>query len=126
MISKIPITKSVEAKIYFHMGGSILRITVLPRVEVEVVYNCVPTAPSKSRIRGTRSMWTSVAVVYNYRRPHLVTSLDHLYKKLRDDLQLPNDCVIHSLPHTFLTRFGEAGADAFTMDRNALSNASPT
>jgi integrase len=49
--------------------------------------------------------------------PHLVTSLDHLHKKLRDDLQLPNDCVIHSLRHTFLTRFGEAGA--FTIKKVA-------
>jgi integrase len=35
-------------------------------------------------------------------KPYLVTSLDHLHKKLRSDLQLPNDCVIHSLRHTFL------------------------
>ena len=44
---------------------------------------------------------------------------DHLHKKLRDNLQLPNDCVIHSLRHTFLTRFGEAGADAFTIKKVA-------
>ena len=49
---------------------------------------------------------------------YLVTSLDHLHKKLRDNLQLPNDCVIHSLRHTFLTRFGEAGA-AFTIKKVA-------
>jgi len=34
-------------------------------------------------------------------------------------LQLPKDCVIHSLRHTFLTRFGEAGADAFTIKKVA-------
>ena len=50
-------------------------------------------------------------------KPYLVTSLDHIDKKLRSDLQLPNDCVIHSLRHTFLTRFGEAGADAFTIKK---------
>jgi integrase len=38
---------------------------------------------------------------------------------LLGDLQLPNDCVIHSLRHTFLTRFGEAGADAFTIKKVA-------
>jgi hypothetical protein len=33
---------------------------------------------------------------------YLVTLLDHLHKKLRDDLQLPNDCVVHSFPsHVF-------------------------
>jgi len=51
--------------------------------------------------------------------PYLVTSLDHLHKRLRDDFQLPNDCVIHSLRQTFLTRFGEAGADAFTIKKVA-------
>jgi len=48
-----------------------------------------------------------------------IVSYHHLHKKLRDDLQLPNDCVIHSLRHTFLTRFGEAGADAFTIKKVA-------
>ena len=52
-------------------------------------------------------------------KPYLVTSLDHIHKKLRADLELPNDCVIHSLRHTFLTRFGEAGADAFTIKKVA-------
>ncbi len=51
--------------------------------------------------------------------PYLVTSLDHLHTKVRADLRLPNDCVIHSLRHTFLTRFGEAGADAFTIKKVA-------
>jgi integrase len=55
-------------------------------------------------------------------KPYLVTSLDHLHKKLRLDLQLPKDCVIHSLRHTFLTRFGEAGADAFTIKKVAGHN----
>ena len=48
-----------------------------------------------------------------------MTSLDHLHKKLRGDLQFPNDCVIHCSRHTFLTRFGEAGADAFTIKKVA-------
>jgi len=30
-----------------------------------------------------------------------IVSYHHLQKKLMDDLQLPNDCVIHSLRHTF-------------------------
>lgn len=52
-------------------------------------------------------------------KPYLATSLDHIHKKLRGDLQLPKDCVIHSFRHTFLTRFGEAGADAFTIKKVA-------
>jgi integrase len=52
-------------------------------------------------------------------KPYLVTSLDPLHKRLREDLRLPTDCVIHSFRHTFLTRFGEAGADAFTIKKVA-------
>ena len=48
-----------------------------------------------------------------------MTSLDHFHKELRDDLQPVKDRVIHSLRHTFLTRFGEAGADAFTIKKVA-------
>jgi len=31
---------------------------------------------------------------------------DQVHKKLRDDLQLPKGCVVHSFRPTFLTRFG--------------------
>jgi len=69
-----------------------------------------------NRSLGSKSEY----VFANYAgKPYLVTSLDHLHKKLRGDLQLPKDCVIHSLRHTFLTRFGEAGADAFTIKKAA-------
>ena len=43
-----------------------------------------------------------------------VTSLDHLHSKLRKQLGMSPDFVIHGLRHTMLTRFGE-GADAFTI-----------
>jgi len=32
---------------------------------------------------------------------------------------LPEDAVLHSLRHSFLTRLGEAGADAFTIQKLA-------
>jgi integrase len=69
----------------------------------------------------SRSLESKSEYVFaNHRgEPYLVTSLDHLHKKIREDLQLPTDCVIHSLRHTFLTRFGEAGADAFTIKKVA-------
>jgi integrase len=41
------------------------------------------------------------------------------FKKMRDALGLPWDCVIHSTRHTFCTRLGERGADAFTIQRLA-------
>jgi integrase len=39
--------------------------------------------------------------------------------KLRENLDLPAGFVIHGLRHTFLTRLGAAGADAFTIKRVA-------
>jgi site-specific recombinase XerD len=37
------------------------------------------------------------------------------FRRIREKLGLPWDCVIHSLRHSFLTRLGEAGADAFSI-----------
>src|SRR6266850_2819461 len=69
------------------------------------------------------SAWDPTSSEYvfaNYAgKPYPVTSLDHLHKKVRGDLHLPKDCVIHSFRHTFLTRFSEAGADAFTIKKVA-------
>ncbi len=47
--------------------------------------------------------------------PMLVSSLDHIHAKLRTGLKLSSGFVLHSLRHTFLTRLGESGADAFTI-----------
>jgi integrase len=68
-----------------------------------------PTAQSMLVNRSLES--TSEYVFANSKgSPYLVTSLDHIHSKIRANLQLSKDCVIHSLRHTFLTRFGEAGA----------------
>jgi len=58
-------------------------------------------------------------------RPYLVMSIDYLHSEVRDPLRLPKDFVIHSLRHTFGTRLGEAGADAFTIMR-AMGHSSVT
>jgi site-specific recombinase XerD len=41
------------------------------------------------------------------------------FRKLRDAMKLPKDCVVHACRHTFCTRLGEAGADAFEIQRLA-------
>jgi len=41
------------------------------------------------------------------------------FRKLRDKMKLPKDCVVHACRHTFCTRLGEAGADAFEIQRLA-------
>jgi len=54
--------------------------------------------------------------------PMLVTSLDHLHRRVcepvvdgKKQVLFPREFVLHGLRHTFLTRLGEAGADAFTI-----------
>jgi integrase len=81
----------------------------------------VSLTPRAQEVLVNRSLESKSEYVFanSAGHPYLVTSLDHLHKKLRDDLQLPNNCVIHSLRHTFLTRFGEADADAFTIKKVA-------
>jgi integrase len=41
------------------------------------------------------------------------------FAAMRDKLKLPWDCVLHSTRHTFCTRLGESGCDAFTIQRLA-------
>lgn len=55
-------------------------------------------------------------------KPMLVTSLDHLHRRVcepmvdgKKQVIFPREFVLHGLRHTFLTRLGEAGADAFTI-----------
>ncbi len=52
-------------------------------------------------------------------KPFLASSLAHQHTDVRTSTKLPADFVIHSLRHTFLTRLGAAGADAFTIMRIA-------
>ena len=48
-------------------------------------------------------------------RPYLVQSVDHLHKKVRGTIQMSAEIVIYSLCHTWGTRLGAPGADAFTI-----------
>jgi len=51
----------------------------------------------------------------NSDKPMLVSSLDHMHARTRRALKLPQTFVLHSLRHTFLTRLGLAGVEAFTI-----------
>jgi integrase len=50
-------------------------------------------------------------------RPMLGASLDHLHAECRKTLKMPTEFVLHCVRHTYGTRLGEAGADAFTIMR---------
>ena len=47
--------------------------------------------------------------------PLSVSTLEAQHKRMKELLRLPADAVIHSFRHTFGTRLGETGADAFTI-----------
>jgi integrase len=47
--------------------------------------------------------------------PFSDSDLDHQHAQVRTLLKMPSDFVPHSLRHTFGTRLGESGADAFTI-----------
>ncbi|MCS6954471.1 MAG: site-specific integrase [Bryobacterales bacterium] len=50
-------------------------------------------------------------------RPLSQTQLNHQHARIRALLKLPGEFVLHSLRHTYGTRLGEAGADAFSIMR---------
>lgn len=67
-----------------------------------------------------RGTCLSYITVWGATAPHsLSTSLDHQHSRIREDQGLSKEFVIHSLRHTMLTRLGESGADAFTIQRIA-------
>ena len=102
----------------------------LPTCQGRKVKEC-PAQPQPNSTRRTmlevRSTQTDSPYVFPSEtgRPYLVTSIDHLHSEVRHTLRLPKDFVIHSLRHTFGTRLGEAGADAFTIMR-AMGHSSVT
>jgi integrase len=74
----------------------------------------------KERTESTEGLW--VFPGDDPERPMLGTSFAHLHIKVcrpgsgkKRQFLFPQDFVIHSLRHTFCTRLGEAGADAFTI-----------
>lgn len=48
-------------------------------------------------------------------QPVSINTLEDQHKRMKAALSLPKDAVIHSFRHTFGTRIGESGADAFTI-----------
>jgi integrase len=52
---------------------------------------------------------------------HAITRdwISHAFIRARKRLELPDACVLHSTRHTFCTRLGERGADAFAIQKLA-------
>jgi integrase len=53
----------------------------------------------------------------DHTKPASISAVNHAHQRVREVLGLPAELVLHSLRHTFGTRLGEAGADAFTIMR---------
>jgi len=78
------------------------------------------TSRSRAMLEGRRKAAQSFCVfAEGDGRPLLNTSLAHQHAKIRRALGLPAEFVLHSLRHTFCTRLGEAGAEAFLIQRLA-------
>ena len=75
----------------------------------------------QSMLRGRVERNDSNCIFFNENGdgPYRISSLDHQNKRLRKQLQLPEDAVIHSLRHTRLTRLGESGAEEFAIMKMA-------
>jgi integrase len=67
----------------------------------------------ETRKASTKSAW--VFTDETGTKPVSIWTLEDQHKRMRQGLKLPADAVIHSFRHTFGTRLGEAGADAFTI-----------
>jgi integrase len=81
----------------------------------------VPLTDRATEVLHSRWCERPAPVVFPNRegKPYLVTSINHLHRRVRKLLALPADFVMHSLRHTMLTRLGESGVDAFTIMRIA-------
>jgi len=77
------------------------------------------SAMLRTRMASNDSQWIFPGRGKGTDDAFLSTSLDAQHGRARTALGLPKDFVLHSLRHTFLTRLGEAGVDAFTIMRIA-------
>jgi integrase len=77
--------------------------------------------PLSERVVSMLKRWRPSELGYVFHRedgsPLPDSHLDQQHARIRALLKLPADFVLHSLRHTFGTRLGESGADAFTIMR---------
>jgi integrase len=78
------------------------------------------TALAREVLKGSNALAdasTSLCWTPTPERAASASALDHCHARLRKLLGWSEEFVLHSLRHTFGTRLGEAGADAFTIMR---------
>jgi integrase len=81
----------------------------------------IPLTKRAERILTELKATAKTEYVFTIRQTVHITGnwLSHTFLRVRRRLKLPNTCVLHSTRHTFCTRLGERGADAFAIQRLA-------
>ena len=81
----------------------------------------VPLTTRAARILTDLQATAKTPYVFTIRKTAHIsgTWLSKAFLKARRRLELPDTCVLHSTRHTFCTRLGERGADAFSIQRLA-------
>jgi integrase len=81
----------------------------------------IPLTKRAERILTGLQATAKSARVFTVRKKDPITGdwLSHTFLNTRRRLELPEPCVLHSTRHTFCTRLGERGADAFAIQRLA-------
>jgi integrase len=94
-------------------------LTVRPRKSKNSKGRNVPLTSRVSKMLSDRSRIGDSGLVFRREdnRPLAQTWLNEQHREIYASLQLGPEFVPHSLRHTFGTRLGEAGADAFTIMR---------
>jgi len=80
-------------------------------------FNLSRSGRVQEALKHSRSRWAWTGL--GEYRPLTRHYPSEMFREVRDALKLPPDCVLHSTRHTFCTRLGNAGADAFTIQRLA-------
>lgn len=72
------------------------------------------------RLAGIKTDYVFTMQTSTGGRDHVTpTWMSHTFLAVRRHLKLPDACVLHSTRHTFCTRLGERGADAFAIQKLA-------
>jgi integrase len=81
----------------------------------------VPLTKRAERILLELKATAETQYVFTIRKTVHITGdwLSHSFQRVRKKLGLPEACVLHCTRHSFCTRLGERGADAFAIQRLA-------
>lgn len=100
--------KPVSIKIVKGKSKFAKRVVPLTDRAASALESCLPQ---------TKSQW--VFTSKGGRKPLTRHYPSEQFRVIRDALNMDQDCVLHSTRHTFCTRLGMAGADAFTIQKLA-------